>query len=601
MAPLGRGADSAKTRIWTRGSQTIVAFVHAAKKRRRALVVASVVAVIVAVVGTFGVLRYLKAQAATKVVESYSALSRCLLGELDAGDRASRRFRSIQLSAVTQADRKRVPSEGDPWPDRCRSHAHALAESLEASTVVDSEDGRALLTSTKELATALEAKDAYFVDLSDALDGTFDTARKLGLALTDVPDVPAPEAATEALTLDDLAGTTPIAEKTVDLSRLRLEPARADAARLLVDSPDGGKLCRVTGETAECHGLPAASADGDRLELRGTADDGAWALLFESKEGQVFAISEDGPVVDEAGVAGHEAADGTIHVVTADDGRLSLIRIAGKDRARQSVRLPFGLSLEDPSAGVHMFWRHVVALGTTKDEHRLVTARLDGTRLPSMSEIITLEGGHVDNPSVDGCRSSKATVVRMGDATTARLSFWLGERWTAPVEADLGAGVEGAGTLSCHGTEAAITRYEPGRGDTELSAAIAQQRCTPRACSGTRMTLGDLLAGETGLAPQALIAAVGLQSKLLVVWAAGQRGGLRMRLAPASEVASAPDVVIYDDLVSEGEVRKTSTLVDMRLVPTERFAVLLLDTTAGLYALRIEPTGKIEPLSFAAR
>jgi len=37
--------------------------------------------------------------------------------------------------------------------------------------------------------------------------------------------------------------------------------------------------------------------------------------------------------------------------------------------------------------------------------------------------------------------------------------------------------------------------------------------------------------------------------------------------------------------------------VDLRLLPAEHFAVLLIDTTAGLYAIRIDPGGKLSPVA----
>jgi len=96
-----------------------------------------------------------------------------------------------------------------------------------------------------------------------------------------------------------------------------------------------------------------------------------------------------------------------------------------------------------------------------------------------------------------------------------------------------------------------------------------------------------------------LLTAGDLDGKLLVVWGAGEVGGLRMRLAPADKISKAPDIIVFDDLMKQGAVQKTSTLSDARLFTRERFAVLLLSTSSGTFALRIDPEGKTTPIKFA--
>ena len=115
------GRDSyAKTRIWTRGSQTIVAFVHAARRRRRAVLIGGASLLVLAVLIGFGAVRLARHSAFTSVVASNGALWRCLLGEpLVQGERPSTRIRAIQLGAQTMAEVERAPEKGPHWPDRC--------------------------------------------------------------------------------------------------------------------------------------------------------------------------------------------------------------------------------------------------------------------------------------------------------------------------------------------------------------------------------------------------------------------------------------------------------------------------------------------------
>jgi hypothetical protein len=196
-------------------------------------------------------------------------------------------------------------------------------------------------------------------------------------------------------------------------------------------------------------------------------------------------------------------------------------------------------------------------------------------------------------PRVEGCRSAKVTVARARLGTTSHLSFWLGDRWTKPLLVPAAAG-----RLSCHGSEALITRFVPGRED-KLQALVSQHICSPTSCQAQSLSLRDLLAGEQGLAPEGLADAVAVGDRLLFAWVAAQRGGVRLRIAGAGKIAGETDVIALDDLVAGGKVQKTSVLLDMRLAAAESFAVLLLDTSRGLYALRIGSEGQVTPVTLA--
>jgi hypothetical protein len=92
------------------------------------------------------------------------------------------------------------------------------------------------------------------------------------------------------------------------------------------------------------------------------------------------------------------------------------------------------------------------------------------------------------------------------------------------------------------------------------------------------------------------IDAVDLNGKLLIVWAAGDGGGVRMRLAKPGEFERAADTILFDDLVKDGQVQKLSTLFDLRLFSRDGFAILLLSTVSGVYAIRIDAEGMTTPV-----
>ncbi len=65
-----------------------------------------------------------------------------------------------------------------------------------------------------------------------------------------------------------------------------------------------------------------------------------------------------------------------------------------------------------------------------------------------------------------------------------------------------------------------------------------------------------------------------------------------MRVAPPDKIAKTPDVILFDDLIKDGQVQKASTLFDARLYSRERFAVLVLSTSGGTFLIRIDSEGK---------
>jgi len=56
-------------------------------------------------------------------------------------------------------------------------------------------------------------------------------------------------------------------------------------------------------------------------------------------------------------------------------------------------------------------------------------------------------------------------------------------------------------------------------------------------------------------------------------------------------------VIVFDDLVQHGKVVDGSTILDLRMLSAERFAVLLVVTPAGLRGLRVGGDGKALPVT----
>jgi hypothetical protein len=152
--------------------------------------------------------------------------------------------------------------------------------------------------------------------------------------------------------------------------------------------------------------------------------------------------------------------------------------------------------------------------------------------------------------------------------------------------------------LSCHGGEAVVTRLEPAGADSGWKTTVSQIHCTAAGCRGATVKMEPFLKHHYEFGPKdEHVDAVDLDGKLLVVWAAGEHGGVRMRLAAPEQIEKAEDTILFDDLVNNSQVQKLSTLFDLRLFSREGFAILLLSTVAGVHAVRIEAGGNVSPVA----
>jgi hypothetical protein len=135
-----------------------------------------------------------------------------------------------------------------------------------------------------------------------------------------------------------------------------------------------------------------------------------------------------------------------------------------------------------------------------------------------------------------------------------------------------------------------------GASSSPWKAIINEARCTSAQCEVNNVAMQELLAGGLETAPRAsLLDAATLGDKLVVAWAAGERGGIRVRVGVGRDIGAAKDVVVLDDLVADGKPSSLSTVSDLRLLSAPGHAVLLLSTKGGVFPLRVDPAGTVTP------
>jgi hypothetical protein len=587
------------------------------KRGQKKVAIAGAALVVAALGGVFALTKYQTAQADAEIGGAWGSFSACLFGSepLAPGETASQRLRAIQLKAMTLPEAQRAPDGGKPWPDRCTNLGHALHEAIKNAGRAQ-KDGKDLAHYSEALAKLLKEPTSYAADLSEAADGAWESAAKEGVKAAPNKNVAPPPPAAKALTVDALAKIEPLSKTSFNLKSLFTEPHPGGPLRILIDEkglPGSPFICTFSGggaaAAAKCASLPPALAQSQHgYRLLGTSDDDAAPLVFAGKRGSsgVYRADSAEPIASIYSYGGYSAKDGSSAVLGWNEAKDELMLIrkpAGGAKQEKALKPDFRLGNFYYSAQV--LWDHVLLRGVTKEEERRLFAQTvaraseegvgELTNVGELPEAGLIEGGPDEPPHIAGCRTKEALIVRVKGYNNEFMSFLVGGKWSEPILVpSIG------GTLSCRKAEAAITRVDVAGLDAPWKTSVVHRRCTSAGCNfEENVRMEPLLNTMFDFAPREarVIGAADVEGKLLLVWAAGERGGVRMRLAPADQMMKAEDVILFDDLVKDGKVQKLSTLFDLRVLSREGFGIVVLSTVAGIHAVRVDPDGKTAPVA----
>jgi hypothetical protein len=545
---------------------------------------------------------------------AWGTFTRCLIGDAaPVGGKPSLLARKIQLRAVGEQVENRAASDGDPWPSRCSSPALAVQETLKDTGRLTS-DGAELGKAMEAFGKKLKESKQPSLDISETIDRLWDLAGKLSLTPKSVGDVKPPPAPVDALDLDALEAVPPLAKKAFSLDTVFSERVPSGLLRLIAtskDLPDAPLVCEFPAgaTTGHCGKLPApVLAASKDLRLLGSTEDDAHPLVFADKRGDggIFRSDTGEKLTSIFSYGGFSRKDGFAAVLGWDEKGdkkkpFVLTRQRAGAPAKEDRFMLEGVkwALND----VAMLWDHMVweHFDGKTGERRLLARKLaesdDPTAHPTdvgkIWDYDRVEDYDRAEETIRGCKTREALVVLVNGRFRDSVAFFTGDRWIEPLQLP-GTG----GTLSCRGTEATETRVDPLRGDASWKEYIGQDRCTPAGCQHKAVNVGEVLhkLGELVPADARNFAAADLDGKLLVVWVAGAAGGVRMKLAPIDQIVAAPDTVVLDDMTRGGHVEHARQLNDIRLFTQQGYAVLLVGTSAGVHALRIDPGGKVSPI-----
>jgi len=527
-----------------------------------------------------------------------SELRGCLFGgPLEKDESAVSRFRRLQLPAQSLSEKEALAGGEKLWPASCRKATMAVKDVLKQQ--VSGED----MAKLDALAKFLGASDASSRDPSDVI------LPIVSLLDQTIPGaVPKTEAKLPArvLNVDTIADVPPLAKRGTALSKSYTEDNPGLSLPILIteESLPAPLLCSFREDSAaSCETLGGLkSVKGHGLRMLGTSDASSKSLIFAGRRGSegVFAPDDPEAVTKLYSYGGYTAMDGTVSVLGWDLDDRTIVLVQKAPGAKPEVtKLKPNFRVGNYFYSSQLLWDQVLVRGVTpKNERRLFTLPLDQKEesfelvdIGELTEPGLIRQGEEEQPHITGCRTSKATIVRVRGASNDFITFRVNGKFSMPV---LGPT---SGVLGCHGTTATLVTTGYAKSGTNLYHTV----CTSAGCELKTFSSKSLDKNRVELRPETEsdVQAVDLAGNLLVVWLAGERGGLRMRMAKPELFDKTPDEVLFDDLVDAGKLTNISTLLGFRLYSRERFAVLLLSSMAGLHAYRIAPDGTVKPFEVA--
>lgn len=592
-APSSR-APGADAKLTTEEADIPMSAIRGGSKKKALVVgVLAIVGVAGGVAG-FGYWQNQRARGATET--AFGELSQCLVGEPVASSaEIPTKFRRHQVALMGREPADRTEG-GEPWPERCATAALKVVDASEDAGL-ESEDGKSLYAAADELATTLKEKRALENDITDLLRNTWEQAEAAQIVPT-ASSVAGPPSHKDAMVVDDIPDTAFITKEFVALTALHSIANPSEERWLFADqkAAPGPFLCRVEKERLLCKKAPADVAKlSHAVKVIGSSDPGVMPLMFAGNRGDAGIYRGDGGgLVDKLGVlSAYARKDGVVVALGVVDNKmtLSIQRKPGESSTRYVLEdevKPF-FDGEAPDWGNGYY--------TTMVAHDFLYVRIwkdgdwslyafplgpDGrprkpTKIGALPGLASYEGSE---PGLVGCRTADdQRVVQVRQSRHNYVAFLLDGTWSSPVKNDGAFGRE----MDC----------AEGRATFQSGSSVTA--CTSAGCESYFPTMKDASSSVSPRSGANDSAIVG--DSVVTVWGAGLRGGIRARRAPLADSAKTTESsVLFDDLVAVGgKLGEVSTVTELRVLPAGSSALVLLQTSKGLAAMRIGADGAFTP------
>jgi hypothetical protein len=553
----------------------------------------------------FGGRAFLRWRARNRAATAFARLSRCLIGSEPSRDPPARRLRLIELGILERKLSKAPAAEDADWPARCDAYAHELDRAIPDASYgkTGDDDAQRIMGAIGEVRRKIREGQLPGQDFDSELAEMWVASRIAG-------------------TVGDVSGV-PLAPSPAKLVGLGVIPPLADEGIVDEFEPLAGRSLRfrlynhppvieIVGSSDEAktllharrHSVHANVASFTRALV--SVDDDAKPLLGvdDFTQGGVYSVATGERLVDTTAPGQHGAwgkangfvasVEGTEHDATGKVVYAKVFTLVRHLPNGTITRTP----LERPKAAttddtIGMIVAPGWLLWAEKEKgasERTLYAReiLEGeAAVGPIVEIGKVPAGTFVRHRSRFCRTEEALFVELDDdvGDTPVLASVASGKWHVT------RAIGGLGSLSCTGSRAFYTglataagtdKYQPG------PVEVRQVACTLDACEPAKIAPLPFELSAADLREKFAVTTLGD----VVAFLALQDDALTMRLAPIGELSKA-SVRILDDR----DYRKGGTMLHgIYLRARGRFAVLFANTMRGGIALRLDTTGKLEPV-----
>jgi hypothetical protein len=494
------------------------------------------------------------ASGGNKSDKSFSALSRCLIGEpLKPGENVFFRVREAELGS-----KKKAPADNPAgaWPARCAPHATALYRSIDAT-------GKTALLKrllTEQLGCGdSDSQPCKFPEAGQTLgkaDEIWKSADIAGIHATDAPEIAGPDRLKPELGAD----WPVLGDASFSLADSRV--AENGELWLLLNPPrkenKSPRLCRVLegGAKARCTDAKMPELTGQIRFVDGIEPPAVsgTAVTDEGTEEGAFSLLDGSPVKVRAGLRNGFALE-----KRGNDFYLLEVA-AGLVKDQKKVPVP-----KDTEATVFGNW---LGWFETKDEVRTLVWRKIGAGGTLEGDPVKLEG---EPPArVETCSAPGGGGAAYGRSVSpAKQTVWFATEsgWSKPVSGPMAEGQRDEWSLVCSKERAA--RFWVMTGD---SAKIGSLDCRPKGCEKREVEWKGVRA-KRWLA----VTELGGQTAALVETFEDDK---RLYIAPFDKIGDTPPIVLMDSPEFSGPKFENT-----RIVIGPELVLVLFTTDKGLHGL----------------
>lgn len=510
-------------------------------------------------------------RALARVADEWQRLATCLVGDPATSDRAAV-LRRAALGAASE------PASEEAWPMRCSTHRDALASALPDVADELYPELRAVLAEPSvpwaPRATGLPPQVDH-----EALDRAWQAADAGDLPMTPAPDVEGPALAAP-VSLRDVAA--------LRAEELTTEDAPGADLRLLLSH----EVCTVAAARPariECSPLGSGlRGSGFRVTRLVDGEEGAGGLVVQVGS----AIEAESGIFDALTGARIPEPPDTFDAALLAGGLVTLSLREKRVLVGRVNAPPEVLAGVDPvERGYAPSAPQLVSDALVWLARGRLFARSLADPAPHDLGAITIDALPM---TTHACRAGDFLAIDLGGPGFAVRS---GTGWSAPA-IDPPLEPSGDARLSCdpQGVSAILATYDATGGGRD--AALVEVRCRADGCTREEIALPGL--GPLPTAP----VAVRLGERVLLAFRRaspdGADAGVRIRLAPAAELASAPEIVVLDPMETEPTREAGTVVVRLQAYARSGHAWLLVFRDGEWLPIHVAPDGAFEAVRAAS-